>query len=84
MKKTYEKAEHRVVTEHSAGADFLYKDRNQLLFFLFLFPNLQENYLSNVVCTVMDAALSCIESFMEAREQERQQLKKGKESLKVV
>ena len=32
----------------------MYKDRNQLLFFLFLFPNLQENYLSNVVCTVMD------------------------------
>lgn len=56
----------------------MYKDRNQLLFFLFLFPNLQENYLSNVVCTVMDAALSCIESFMEAREQERQQLKKRK------
>ena len=44
----------------------MYKDRNQLLFFLFLFPNLQENYLSNVVCTVMDAALSCIEAGISA------------------
>lgn len=62
----------------------MYKVRNQLLFFLALFQNLQENHLSNSVCTVMYAGLSCIESFMEAREQERLQLKKGKESLKVA
>ena len=56
----------------------MYKDRNQLLFFRFS-PSLQENYLiKRLSVQSWNAALSCIESFMEAREQERQQLKKRK------